>query len=169
MKKITLVFLGLLILPFTTLKADVYFSPSLFYSSFKQKSGGSTNEDKLNIYNIKLGYAFTNNIYLGAVYDIEDLGTNTERKSLGVGVGYIQSGWNFHLNYYLSSEFTNGANKLEGDGLAIEIGYAYDLGAWAIGPSITHRIFNYDEQNGTSIPKITQTRTLPYVLLQFKF
>jgi hypothetical protein len=149
-------------------KADVYFTPSLFYMKYDIKTTATTKTD-LSIYNFKLGKTFNNNIYAGVVYDMQDE-NDLSTRSYGVGIGYINDGWNFHLTYFISSTYEVGTQEYTGTGMNFEIGYLFKLRSWALGPALTYRTFEYDEVDDVSFdPSLKLTRVLPYVMLQFKF
>ncbi len=153
----------------STAYADVVFTPSWFYMKYEVETGGTTSESELTIYNIKLGKSFANGIYVGGVYDTEEI-NDDERTSIGLSGGYIKNGWNFHLTYFLKSEYTSGTSEFTGTGFNVEVGHVFDVGAWGIGPTLTYRTFTYDEVDGASLAEdVEYNRILPYLTFQFKF
>lgn len=148
--------------------AAVYFTPSLFYMKYEQKQG-TTGETELSIYNFKLGTTLASGLYLGAVYDMESI-DDDDRTSLGLGVGFIKNEWNFHFTYFVTSEKDSGTSEYTGTGMNFEIGYLFKVGSWSVGPTLTYRMFTYDEVNDVSLnPELEENRFLPYVSFQFMF
>ncbi len=151
-----------------TANAAVYFTPSLFYMKYEVEQG-TTSETELSIYNFKLGATLASGIYLGAVYDMEAI-DDDDRTSLGLGVGYIMNEWNFHFTYFLTSERDSGASEYTGTGMNFEIGYLFKVGAVSVGPTLTYRMFTYDELDDVTLsPEREENRFLPYVTFQFMF
>lgn len=152
-----------------TASADVIFTPSWFYMKYETEQGAVKGKSELSIYNLKLGTTLSSGLYLGAVYDMEEI-NDDERTSLGLGVGYIKNGWNLHLTYFVKSEFESASTKYEGTGINLELGHVFSVGSWGVGPTLSYRTFDYDEVNGASLsPKLKHNRILPYLTFQFMF
>lgn len=155
------------------------FGTSIFYSQEKDdnKDSPPATEVKLTIYDLKLGYVMSSNIYLGAIYANEnkDVVTSEEDiKATGVSLGYYHVGWFALGHYFLQTEktFSSSDTKLSGkSGHQIDLGYLYGMSSsFVIGPQITYKNYEFSKQDpgGTDV-KITKTRLLPMIHLAIIF
>lgn len=152
--------------------AMVVFNPSVFYYTRDEKQGSSTNTKfEQQIINLKLGYADTSGLYLGIAYDMESRVygsgvSDQDRKSLGGTIGYVTGGWQFLGTYYFKSELED----YKGTGYAVDVGYIFNIGSVGIGPLLSYRHWEYDEQNGVSLTnKLEHNNILPSIQFQFSF
>lgn len=149
--------------------AAVVFNPSVFYYTREEKPANT--EFNQQIINLKLGYISAQGLYLGAAYDMESRefgsgATDQDRDSLGATIGYVSGGWQILGTYYFQSELED----YEGTGYAIELGYVFNVGSVGIGPLLSYRHWEYDEQNGASVnPAVEHNNILPSIQFQFVF
>lgn len=149
----------------TSASAAVVFNPSFFYYQREEKTGASSNEFNQTIINLKLGYLGAGGLYLGIAYDMESreygsTAADEDRDSLGATLGYMSGGWSILGTYYFQSEFED----YDGTGYSVDLGYIFNLGSIGIGPLLSYRHFEYDEQNGTAVnPVLEHNNFLPMV------
>lgn len=149
--------------------AAIVFNPSVFYYTREEKPGNT--EFNQQIINLKLGYLDTSGLYLGVAYDMESReygsgATDQDRDSLGATVGYISGGWQILGSYYFKSELED----YEGTGYAVDLGYVFNVGSIGIGPLLSYRHWEYDEQNGATVnPKVEHNNVLPSIQFYFVF
>jgi hypothetical protein len=152
--------------------AAIVFNPSVFYYTRDEKQGSATNtEFKQQIINLKLGYEYPSGLYLGLAYDMESRVygsgvSDQDRKSLGGTIGYVSGGWKFLGSYYFQSELED----YNGTGYAVDVGYILNLGSIGIGPLLSYRHWEYDEQNDTPLASnLEHNNLLPSIQFQFSF
>lgn len=151
--------------------AGFVFNPSAFYYSQNEEQGGTESEYSMQVLNFKLGHVSATGLYLGAVYDMESRkygssASDTDRDSLGATIGYVTGGWQFLGTYFLKSEL----EQMEGTGYAIEIGYVFNVGSVGIGPLLSYRHWEYDENDGVAMTSnFEQSNLYPSVQFQFTF
>ncbi|MES2770179.1 MAG: hypothetical protein V4596_13620 [Bdellovibrionota bacterium] len=169
-KNIILSFMAVLFLS-STASATIIFNPSIFYYTRDEKQGSTTStEFNQQIINLKLGYTSGQGLYLGVAYDMESReygsgATDQDRDSLGATIGYVSGGWQLLGTYYFQSELED----YEGTGYVIDIGYIFNVGSIGIGPLLSYRHWEYDEQNGASVTSLEHNNVLPSVQFQFTF
>lgn len=152
-------------------QAGFVFNPSVFYFHQAEKQGASESESTIQLINLKFGYAAPSGLYLGAAYDMESRkygssAADEDRNSLGATIGYVSGGWQFLGTYFLSSEF----EQMDGTGYSIEIGYVFQVGSVGIGPLLSYRQWEYDENNGVAMAnKQEQTNIWPSIQFQYAF
>lgn len=151
--------------------ANIIFNPSIFYYTREETSGGTPTEFNQQIINLKLGWTQGSGLYLGVAYDMESRefgsgATDQDRDSLGGTIGYMSDGWKLFGTYYFSSELED----YEGTGYAIDLGYIFNLGSIGIGPMLSYRHWEYDEQNGVALANtLEHNNVLPSIQFQFTF
>ena len=133
--------------------------------------------------NISFGYILpAAPLYLGAMYDYEDLsGSNITGKytqtGYGLTVGMMTQNLYLLANYILSAQYDSkdtGSTTVykKGSGFLVRLGYGFDLGTITVGPEIAYRSIKYTERtsgSATTTVDITLDSILPYFNATFKF
>ena len=149
----------------STASASIVFNPSVFYYMRDDDGSNSTAEFTQQIINLKLGYLDGSGLFLGVAYDMESRKYNSssvsdeDRASLGGTIGYMSGGWSFLGTYYFSSELED----LDGSGWAADIGYSFNVSSFGIGPLLSYRHWEYDE-NGANTEQNNILPSIQFVM-----
>jgi hypothetical protein len=157
------------------------FNPTALYYTYRESSVSGTTKLAAIYYDLKLGYAFANNFYLGAIYsgmnrDYDTQGTKT-RTSYGVSVGYFAESTGLYVmgHYYISSEYDDfsSVSLKKGSGYQADLGYFFTVNqSIKVGPQLTYRGFKYAQQTSggvTSSAGYVHNEFVPFVSLGFFF
>lgn|GEM_PF-3259786 len=114
-----------------------------------------TSTEKWTIYDLKLGYVFSNNFYLGVIYSgySDDNGSNTNTRGLlGGTVGYHNDGWFIDGSYLLSGQLKlSGSTLKDPSGYSIDFGYNAMMGSnFYLGVEASYKSISYDKKDNVS-------------------
>lgn len=128
----------------------------------------------------KFGYAFSNDLYLGAIYGTTSIsgytGYSPSITEMGVTLGYHSNGWILDATYFLSGTYNDvaaGVNYTGGSGYGVDVGYNFMLSSsFYLGLELDYKSMSYTklETVGTSL---THNNTVsgyrPMINLGFMF
>jgi hypothetical protein len=139
-----------------------------------QYSGQAATDTMATHVNIKLGYVFSNGIYLGALYETTTFYANAtgtpapdRRVSAGPTLGYEYYGFFAFGTYFLSTQNTLGGGGIYSGGTAYEVeaGYNWKIGSnFYLGLSAVLENFSwaqYQINNSTTSQTNTQSNLYP--------
>ncbi len=143
----------------------------------------TTDKQTSIVYDLNLGYAMSNGLYLGLIYfsrTVDQAGASVPTLTgYGPSVGYMASNGFFVTGHYIlsaSSEKLNaaGAKFDKGSGIQADLGYQMNVsGAFSVGVLLTYRSLNFTNYNdGTtddSTYKQKDTNIYPQLRLGFMF
>lgn len=172
-----LIFLCLIGVP----KAQAYGSNNvelnLSLLKFDRETSGPTLGDtteKWTLYDLKLGYVFQNNIYLGAIYSgyTDDTGGNTNKRNmLGGTIGYHNEGWYIDGSYLFDAKLDWGGSSLKsGSGYAIDVGYNVMMGTnFYLGVQASYKSISYSKRDSVSETNKEKSELYPMLNLGIMF
>lgn len=170
MKTILLTFL--ILIPLQTFAAG-YTRLGFMYQSEKRGISGATYDLTRNLLDFGAGKVWANGFNLGFLYGTE---TNNyvagaeQRSGIGPTLGWMKSksqGFYIYGTYFPNLTLTGG---YKGKGTQIDIGYKFALEKVSIGPQLSQKSFEYDEQNGTSLSNSYQDNRIdPYFTVGIDF
>lgn len=120
------------------------------YNQTRDPDPGSSSDDNLYIYDVKLGYLDGNGLYLGGIYTSRNHNgsaiSSEDGNALGASIGYVgESGFYIMGHYYLSAKL--GDHK-DGTGYQGDFGYMTDVsGAFYVGVELTYRNLTYKKND----------------------
>jgi hypothetical protein len=146
---------------------------SIFYGQDEataNPSAGNEYKDNESIYDIKLGYVFANDFYLGGLYAVRNYSYQTGSyagQATGVGLGYfLGNGFNLRSFYRFGETF---GDYKDGTGYQVDLAYLTNLSANSyLGFTMSHRQVTY-KTNATiaGFDKYTHKSTFPMIALGF--
>ncbi len=133
-------------------------SLNIFYNTFESTpSPGATTKHNQTYLGLQAGYIFSNNVYVGAVYNMDTIETSSAIKakinSLGPTVGYyFENGWFVEGSYLLNATYqqysSNSDEWNQGTGTQFDIGYIMPVGsAFHVGFQMTSRAIDFKNYN----------------------
>ncbi|MBX3019194.1 MAG: outer membrane beta-barrel protein [Bdellovibrionaceae bacterium] len=132
-------------------------------------------KDNRTHFDLKLGYLFSNSVYVGALYSNLSRNTTTDspsRTATGLSVGYhAASGLYFDVNYFLQAEYNVGGNTTykEGSGFGADFGYNIPMSSsFYLGFQLSYKSLTFKKINTISSSN-TQTELAPMFNLGFVF
>ncbi len=152
------------------LKNRVFLDGAIYYANTEATANPSTgNEWQFNtsIYELKLGYVFSNSLYMGGEYsarsDNQIYLTNHLGEASAIGAGYFfENGLNLRVFYRFNEYF---GNYSAGRGAQIDLGYMISFGSnYFLGLNFSARQLEFNE-NLTLVGFKGWTRTETYPLL----
>jgi hypothetical protein len=126
---------------------------------FQQEVEGptlGTSKSTSTYYDVKLGYKFGSDFYLGGIYSTysEDNGVIEPKQSMyGVTIGYHHNGWFFDASYFLDGQYDLGSVVFKkASGLGIDFGYQYMVNSnLYVGAQYTSKSYSYKEYEVTGV------------------
>ena len=145
-------------------------------------TGQSVTQTEISHYLTKLGYQWSNGIYLGALYESSSLYYNAVgtpspemRISYGPSIGYFYSGFFGLATYFTNTTCTlpGGNSYSGGSAYMVTLGYEYAVTSmFHVGLSYNYDSFTWNQfTSGVTTTTVTnsQADTYPSVLIGFNF
>ncbi len=151
----------------------VLFSANAFlYNSSAESTPGGQSKSNNSIYDLKLGYLSASGLYLGGLYSLRKVETDSSSQdgsALGASIGYIGARGFFAKGHYLVSA-TNGDLE-EGSGIQADVGYIATVGGpFIVGVELTYRSIEYKKHKTIpTLEKVKVDELLPMLTLGFLF
>jgi hypothetical protein len=144
---------------------------------FDRETSGPTLGDateKWTLYDLKLGYVFQNNVYLGGIYSAykdDTGGSSNTRDMLGASVGYHNEGWFIDGSYLFQAKLDwGGATLKDGSGYAIDVGYNTMMGTnFYLGLQASYKSISYSQRDGVSETNKEKSELYPMLNLGLMF
>jgi hypothetical protein len=144
----------------------------LMYNQTRVTSPGSSSDDNLYIYDIKLGYIMSSGLYLGGAYTTRSHNgsavSGEDGTATGASICYVSSSGFFLIgDYYFDAKLGNYTN---GSGYQGDFGYLGNVaGPFYIGVELTYRDLTYKGSLPTGINSYEVKELLPMLSVAFIF
>lgn len=122
------------------------------YSTATEGPALGESDQVVTIFDIKVGYIFSNKLYFGAILDSKNISNSSstdKRSATGVTFGY-HNDWYADFSYFLTAErdLAGGTKLKDGKGYAFDLGYHSKVNSNVfVGLQLSYKSFTY-EKNG---------------------
>jgi len=151
-------------------------APALYYESSSRDNGTTKTSSSVTLIDMRLAYIM-GNFYFGALYNTYSSGSSPALKHthMGPSIGYVMGGFNAVFSYLLDvQQDVSATSKYKGTGMQLDVGYAFNLGSWAMGPQFSYTSFAYSKLDTSGVetdvnPELKITQILPKFAFWFWF
>ncbi|AHZ84328.1 hypothetical protein Bb109J_c1636 [Bdellovibrio bacteriovorus] len=142
------------------------------YNNSTETTPGGESKSNSSIYDIKLGYISGNGLYLGGLYTLRKVETDSgsvDGNALGASIGYVgASGFYVKGHYLLSAEYDT---LKEGTGIQADFGYMTNVtSSFFVGVELTYRSIEYKKNEASpGMDSLKISETFPMLTVGFIF